>query len=170
VRETLAFVLLACACGAAMGEGRARGPQKSQASEDAPDLAADASDRSPDGASDRDRPGQPDRGFSSLEAAAPSLAPGMRQAVERESRAGDRVELLRSAAVDTCVRVAFEGPGPVLARLTDSTGATLAETRAPAVTGALGDRGPVCVRKGDSISAGADGAAGRVRWIVWSSP
>jgi hypothetical protein len=170
VREAVAFVLLACACGAAMRQSRVPEPQASQASEDAPDLAADAGGRSPDDASDRDRRGQPDRGFSSLEAAAASLAPGMRQAAERESRAGDRVELIRGAATDTCVRVAFEGPGPMLARLTDSAGATLSETRAPAVTGALGDRGPVCVRKGDSISASADGAAGRVRWIAWSSP
>ena len=98
-----------------------------------------------------------------------SLAPGMRQAAEREN-GGERVELVRAAGKDTCVRVAFEAAAPVLARLLDAEGTVLYETRSPATTGVLGDRGPVCIRKSDSVSAAAEGNGGRIRWIAWASP
>jgi hypothetical protein len=93
----------------------------------------------------------------------------MRRAAERES-GGERVELVRTAEKDTCVRVAFESTEPVLARLLGADGTVLYEARAAATAGTLGDRGPICVRKGDTVSAAAEGPAGRVRWIAWASP
>lgn len=110
-----------------------------------------------------------DPAFASLEAHAGLLAPGMRQAAEREN-GGERAELVRAAGKDTCVRVAFEAAAPVLARLLDAEGTVLYETRSPATTGVLGDRGPVCIRKSDSVSAAAEGNGGRIRWIAWASP
>jgi hypothetical protein len=167
VREALAFLLLACACGAALGAGSAPDAKKatsSQTSEDAPGVPPRAERTT----NEPDAPGEPGRGFASLEARGPSLAPGMVQAVEREST-GDRVELVRSASKDTCLRVAFEAAQPVVVRLLESDGTVLAETRSTATTGVLGDRGPVCIRKGVAVSAVAEGA-GHIRWIAWASP
>jgi hypothetical protein len=158
VREAVAFLLLACACGAATVRGRAEDARRDERRGDAPTVAAL-------GAPD-------DHGFAALEGRATVLAPGLKQAAERES-AGERVELVR-AGNDTCVRVAFEASAPVTARLQDADGGLLAQTSSAATEGALGDRGPVCVRKGDAVSASADGvdpgaATRRVRWIAWAS-
>jgi len=112
---------------------------------------------------------EPGRGFMGLEALAPSLAPGMRQTAERES-AGEPIELVRAGGRDTCVRVAFEAAAPVLAKLVDADGTVLSETRSPAMAGVLGERGPICVRKTETVSAAAEGIGGRVRWIAWTSP
>jgi hypothetical protein len=160
VREAIAFLLLACACGAALsGKPDARrGPAGQEG--DAPGSGLVAS-----GGAGRDLEG----GFASLEALAPSLAPGMRQAAERESR-GERVDLVQAAGRDTCVRVAFEATAPIQARLLDADGTVLCETRSPATTGVLAERGPVCVRKTGSVSATAEGTATRVHWIAWASP
>ncbi|HEX4445097.1 MAG TPA: hypothetical protein VH044_00110 [Polyangiaceae bacterium] len=108
-------------------------------------------------------------GFATLEARAAALAPGMRLTAEREN-AGERIELVRAGNKDTCARVAFEASEPVIARLLDSAGLPLAEMHAAANEGALGEQGPVCVRKGDAISASAAGAGARVRWIAWALP
>ena len=59
---------------------------------------------------------------------------------------------------------------PSNAKLLDSAGLPLAEMHAAASEGALGEQGPVCVRKGDAISASATGAGARVRWIAWALP
>jgi hypothetical protein len=158
VREAIAFLLLACACGAASWSGRASDAHKAQLDDEG--LAAG---------------GEPSRGvadavaFVSLEALTPTLAPGMRRAAERES-GGERVELVRAAGKDTCVRVAFEASAPVLARLLSADGTVLSETRAAAASGVLGERGPICVRKTDVVSATADGPGARIRWIAWASP
>jgi hypothetical protein len=93
----------------------------------------------------------------------------MRRAAERES-GGERVELVRAAGKDTCVRVAFESAEPVLARLLGADGTVLYEARVATTAGTLGERGPVCIRKSDTVSAAADGPSGRVRWIAWASP
>jgi hypothetical protein len=93
----------------------------------------------------------------------------MRLAAERETR-GERIELVRAAGRDTCVRVAFDATAPVLARLLDADGTVLSETKAPASTGVLAERGPVCVRKTGSVAATAEGNASRIRWIAWASP
>jgi hypothetical protein len=168
VREAVAFLLLACACGAATLKGRAEDVRR-----DGEDRRSEAAS-SPVGGPARDVASVQtaagwDRGFVTLEGRASVLAPGLRQAAERES-AGEPTELVRAAVRDACVRVAFESGGPVTARLIDDDGGVLAETKAPALEGALGERGPVCVRKGDAVSAVAEGATARVKWIAWVSP
>jgi hypothetical protein len=92
----------------------------------------------------------------------------MRLTAERENT-GERVELVRASDKDTCARVAFEASAPVIAKLLDSEGLPLAEMRTAATEGELGERGPVCVRKGDAISGVATGSA-HVRWTVWALP
>ncbi len=169
MREAIAFLLLACACGAATWSGRqneGRGARTDPDERTGKNQTGDSPDSERGTAPGATR--HADRGFASLEALAASLAPGMRQAAERES-AGERVELVRAGERDACVRVAFEAVAPAAVKLLDSAGTVLAEGRAPAIEGTLGDRGPVCVRKGDSVSAVAEGG-GHIRWIAWASP
>jgi hypothetical protein len=161
VREAIAFLLLACACGAATWSGRSSDSRKAQLDDDGSTPGSE-----PNGA---DGSREPDAAFASLEALAPSLAPGMRRAAAKES-AGERIDLVRAPGKDTCVRVAFEASGPVVARLLGADGTVLYETHLPSTSGVLGDRGPICVRKSDVVSATAEGAAGRIRWIAWASP
>ncbi len=167
MRETIAFLLLACACGAATWSGRSSDARRRPTDEE--ELATRAGAAGPPGAVPADGIREPDGAFASLESRAASLAPGMRQAAERES-GGERTELVRAADKDTCVRVAFEATAPVVARLLDADGAVLCETHSPAAAGVLGERGPVCVRKSDSVSSDAEGSGGRIRWIAWASP
>jgi hypothetical protein len=164
VREAVAFLLLACACGAATLKGRAddaRRPEEDPRAGALPGAGAS-------GASAGEAGGF-DRGFAGLEGRAAFLAPGLRLAAEREN-AGESVELVRALGHDVCVRVAFQSAAPVTARLLDGDGGILAETQTPAADGALGDRGPVCVRKGETVSAAVEGPGGRVKWIAWTSP
>jgi hypothetical protein len=159
VREAIAFLLLVCACGAASWSGRSSDTRKAQLDDDGSTPGGE-----PNGAE-----GSQGGAFVSLEALAPSLAPGMRRAAEKES-VGDRVELVRAVSKDTCVRVAFESGAPVVARLLGADGTVLYEMQQASTSGALGERGPICVRKSDIVSATAEGAAGRIRWIAWASP
>ncbi len=161
MREALPFLLLACACGAATWSKGAPGSRS----------GTDADARAHQGTAVAGEPGHPDPRFSTLEARAALAAPGMHPVAERET-AGDRVELVRAGTRDACVRVLFEATTAVLAKLVDAEGTTLAEGAAAATQGTLGEEGPVCVRKGDTVSAFADGAGGgaRVRWVAWSSP
>ena len=161
MREAIAFLLLACACGAATWSGRSPDGRKAQLDDDGSTPGGELNGA--EGAH------EPDGAFASLEALAPSLAPGMRRAAEKES-VGERIDLVRSVGKDTCVRVAFESAAPVVARLLGADGTVLYETHQASTSGALGERGPVCVRKSDVVSATADGAAGRIRWIAWASP
>lgn len=169
MREAVAFLLLACACGAASWSSRPAEAGRGRQDEDDGDPrqahgANSAGDADNGGGGDA-----VDRSFVGLEARAGALAPGMRRATEREST-GERVELLRAVAGDACVRVTFGSSVPIIARLLTGDGMVLAETPAATTDGALGDRGPVCIRKGDTVSAVAEGAAGRVRWVAWASP
>jgi hypothetical protein len=163
VREAIAFLLLACACGAATWSGRSSDARKVELDDG---RSGPGSDPTRDGAEGAHEPGG---GFVSLEALAPSMAPGMRRAAERES-GGERIELVHAAGKDTCVRVAFEATAPVLARLLGADGTVLYEMRSPTTAGVLGERGPVCVRKSDVVSATAEAVGGRIRWIAWASP
>ena len=162
MREAVAFLVLACACGAATLKGRADDARR-------PGGEGQAGESRAVGRRGFGGESAGMQGFVSLEGCAASLAPGLRQAAEREN-GGERIELVRAAGHDVCVRVAFEATTPVTARLFDGDGGVLAELRTPASSGVLGDRGPVCVRRGDSISAMAEGAAERVKWIAWASP
>jgi hypothetical protein len=168
VREAFPFVLLACACGAALREPlpglesapRAAAPQPH-------DLEARAA-------------------FDALSARAEVLAPGMRETARKES-GGEQVEIVRAREHDVCVRIAFEASAPVIAKLLDGAGGLLAESSAPAREGVLGEKGPVCVRKGDAVACAAEnGDAGdadtdvdtgartpghaKVRWVAWEAP
>lgn len=125
-------------------------------------------------------------GFQALEARGAALAPGMRVAARKESAGGEGVEIVRAEGRDACVRVAFESTQPVTAELVDGSGRVLATTTAAAMGGVLGERGPVCIRKGDLVAAvaspseGADapasdgagvttGSSARVRWVAWEA-
>jgi len=153
VREAAAFVALACACGMAVRATPAGAPAV-RSEVDAPPPAADS--------------GTPAR-FDSIVARGPSIAPGMREVARRESF-GERVEIVRAEQRDTCVRVAFEAVAPVTARLVDGTGTVLATTSVAGVEGLLGEKGPVCVRKGEALSVLVEGASVPVRWVAWAAP
>jgi hypothetical protein len=155
VRELAPFVLLVCACGAAVRE-----PTRSPA----PPPPAEA--EAPPGASAAESLAA----FDALAARGASLAPGMREVARKEGGA-DAVELVKADARDACVRVAFEASAPVAAKLVDHAGNVLAASDVPAPDGVLGARGPVCVRKGDVVRGIAEGSGGaRVRWVAWEAP
>jgi hypothetical protein len=159
VRELLPFALLAVACSAAMRQpfGCTPPPAPSPIAPSAEGRAVSLT--SPEAGSV----------FAALSARGPSLAPGMREVTRNES-AGDPVELARAEGRDACVRVAFEATAPVVATLSDAEGNVLASSVAPTVEGVLGPRGPVCIRRGDRVSAraeGADAGAIAVRWVAW---
>jgi hypothetical protein len=90
--------------------------------------------------------------------------------VARMLTTGDKVEIAHAEGRDACVRVAFEASSPVVAKLVDAQGNVLASSEAPATGGVLGERGPVCVRRGDAVSAFAEGSGASVRWMAWASP
>ena len=111
-----------------------------------------------------------DPALDALAARAASLAPGMREEVRIETP-GARlpVPLLRADKADACARVAFAAPSAGRAWLEDAKGAVLAETSGR--SGALGPRGPVCIRRGDTITLRFEGAdVSRLRVVAWVSP
>jgi hypothetical protein len=93
----------------------------------------------------------------------------MREVARVESGA-EPIDLVKADARDVCVRVAYEASEPVVAKLVERGGAVLAAASSPALQGSLGERGPVCVRRGDVVRAMAEGPAARVRWIAWEAP
>jgi hypothetical protein len=152
VREGFPFALLACACGVAARSTPA-GPRAS-----APSLASPSGDATPG----------PDP-FGAMEARGAAIAPGMRQVARRES-AGEKVEIVRADQQDTCIRVAFEADVPVVAKLVDGAGHPVAMTGTAALQGLLGEKGPVCIRKGEAASVMVDGPGAAVRWVAWAAP
>jgi len=149
VREVLPFVLLACACGAAV-TAPAPPPPASAPATPAPAPA-------------------PFESYDDLVALGPTLAPGMRE-IARKASADEAVELLHADSGDACLRVAFAAAAPIVAKLVDQGGEVLASV-GPAADGALAERGPVCVRKGDVVRAIAEGAGrSHVRWLAWQAP
>ncbi|MDP9035193.1 MAG: hypothetical protein M3O50_10320 [Myxococcota bacterium] len=106
--------------------------------------------------------------FDGLAASAPTVAAGTREIVRSEG-ASDRVLLLHTERRDACLRAAFDASAPITARLVDAAGNVLATTNAPARQGVLGARGPVCVRKGDTVSALVEPAGTQVRWMAWAT-
>jgi hypothetical protein len=155
VRELLPLALLAFACGAVLREpvGCARPVPSAKV----PTVVATAADAGSAAA------------FDALVARGAAIAAGMRE-VARTQSAGDKVEIAHAEGRDECVRVAFAASSPVVAKLMDGAGNVLAVSDAPATDGVLGERGPVCVRKGDAVSAVAEGAGASVRWVAWESP
>ncbi|MGO9838438.1 MAG: hypothetical protein ACLP1X_30015 [Polyangiaceae bacterium] len=146
MREAAAFVLLACACGMAAKAKPADAPAPPSP------TATDAPNR-----------------FESIVRLGPSIAPGMRLVARRES-AGDKIELVRADEGDTCVRVAFEAAAPIVAKLVDGTDKIIATSGAAAAEGLLGERGPVCIRKGEVLNVTVDGPNSPVRWVAWAAP
>jgi hypothetical protein len=161
VREIGPFVLLLCACGAAVRQSspnaNARAPARAPEAETAEGPAASADSAEATAA------------FEAMAAQGGAIAPGMREVARKES-GGDPVELVRADARDLCVRVAYEASGPIVAKLVERSGGVLAAAEVPATSGVLGARGPVCVRRGDVVRAVADGAGARVRWMAWEAP
>lgn len=94
------------------------------------------------------------------------LAPGMREVVKTEiavTSSGAQVAIPSSPEADVCVRVAVR-PSNVRARLM-SKGGALSEGST------MGEKGPVCVRKGDTLSVElAAEAPTKATVLVWSSP
>jgi hypothetical protein len=146
VREAAAFVLLACACGMAAKATPAEAPPPPSP------TATDAPNR-----------------FDSIVRRGPSIAPGMRLIARRES-AGEKIELVRADEGDTCVRVAFEAAAPVVAKLVDRGDNIVATSGAAAAEGLLGERGPICLRKGEVLNVMVDGPNAPVRWVAWAAP
>jgi hypothetical protein len=96
----------------------------------------------------------------------------MREAArgEEAARPAASREAVRAGAADTCARVAFVADAPVAARLEGGAGDVLAASP-PATSGALAEKGPVCVRRGDVVRVVFEAPAGaRVRWVAWASP
>ena len=114
--------------------------------------------------------GDPIASFDELAARADKLAPAMRE-IGRGEKSGEKslsVDVLQ-ADKDACVRLTFAASTELRAALEDQSGTVLAETKAKA--GALGERGPVCVRKGGTMRVRFDGEGTmRVRFISWTSP
>lgn len=154
MRELGPFVLLLCACGAAVRE-----PSPSPAPAPSPAAVTSAD------------PGAPDTRtpFDTLAARGASLAPGMREAARKDGGA-DALDLVKADTRDACVRVAFAASAPVTAKLVDHAGHVLAASETPATDGVLGAKGPVCIRKGDVVRGLADAAGVHVRWVAWASP
>jgi hypothetical protein len=107
--------------------------------------------------------------FDAMATRAAPLVPGMRE-VARVEGGAETVDLVRAEGRDVCVRVAYEATGAVLAKLVDRTGGVLAAAPGQATEGVLGERGPVCVRRGDVVRGVAEGAGARVRWMAWQAP
>jgi hypothetical protein len=107
--------------------------------------------------------------FDAIAARAPIVAAGMREAARREATldGASRVALVRADARDVCVRVAFVASAPIDVTLESTSTGTIAST-VHALEGLLGERGPVCVRRGDSVDAAIEGDRGtRIRFVVW---
>jgi hypothetical protein len=107
-----------------------------------------------------------------LAARSGTLAPGMRE--ERRQEIDETMAATAPAAradkADLCVRVAFAATRAVHAWLEDSASNVLANVPS-AADGALGARGPVCVRKGDGVTFRMDSREpARVRIVTWASP
>jgi hypothetical protein len=151
VREVLPFVLLACACGAAVTAPAPAAPLPASAPIVATPVPA------------------PPESFDDLVALGPTLAPGMRE-IARKTSTDETVELVHADSGDACLRAAFAASAPIVAKLVDQGGEVLASV-GPATDAALGERGPVCVRKGDVVRATAEGAGrSHVRWMAWLAP
>jgi hypothetical protein len=109
-----------------------------------------------------------------LAANAASVAPGMHELARRESESLHvHEEAGQAREKDLCVRVLFAATSDVRATLENAKGEMLVETTG-ASRGVLGPRGPVCVRKGETlfvrIDADEDAGALHTRFIVWGSP
>jgi hypothetical protein len=145
LRFALAMVLAGCGADPQTPPNVARTTLRDAGSDARPDAALDAGDP--------------------LATDPLKLAPGMREVVRSEIAitANATVAIPANADADVCVRVAVR-PITVRAKLVAKSG-TLGEGAT------IGDKGPVCARKGDALTVelSADQPT-RARIVVWSSP
>jgi len=134
-------------------------------------------DTAPRGGDAGSADGAPELGtIASLAASGAAIARGMREAERAEitiaAGSVDR-DIVRAGPADTCVRVVFAASDAVFAALIDDKDRVLVAVDA-ATGGALGERGPACVRRGDAIrlriSVDHGGAPVRLRYVAWRSP
>jgi len=122
-------------------------------------------------ATDAGKPPEPEKSLEALGEEGNRLAAGMRPLKSAELSGAREVgqELVANLDADACLRVVFSSAEAVVAKLADDKGRTLAEL--PAVLdGKLGERGPICVRRGTTVhvqfSAPGDIV---VRFASWTS-
>lgn len=115
-------------------------------------------------------------GFDPLAIDSSHLAPGMREVIKSDiavASSGASVAIPVNADADVCVRVAVR-PISIRARLTVTQTAPSGGLAKGGVLGegpTIGDKGPVCVRKGDALTVElASDAPVKARVMVWSSP
>jgi hypothetical protein len=111
--------------------------------------------------------------FDALASRVTTLAPGMRE-VSRGDLTSEALPpthlVVRADTADTCARVALAAEPAVRVSLTDGRGDVLAQAGSLA-DGAIAAHGPVCVRKGDTITLNVEATAPwAVRFVAWASP
>jgi hypothetical protein len=123
-------------------------------------------------AADAGPPESPLATFEELDGDKGSLAAGMRPLDRADVGSELMRDLIAEAKADTCVRISISATTPVAAELVDDRSRALAE--APEGTrSALGERGPVCIRRGDTVRirfTPRAGTAPRIRFVAWASP
>lgn len=98
----------------------------------------------------------------------PSLAPGLREVSRSEIDLAHTQQMaLPAFDVDTCVRIALDADAQTAVVLEDSHAMTIGSF--DGVTGAIGNAGPVCFRKGDTATMRFTGQS-HIRVVVWESP
>jgi hypothetical protein len=152
VREAVPFVLLGCACGAALGHATPPAGSSTRTTESATDGAPSTA-----------------AAFDALASVGLAVAPGMHEVARRETR-GERADLVGAEGRDVCVRVAFKASAPVLAKLLDGDGKVLAARTTVGIEGVLGELGPICVRKGEVVACMAEGGPALLQWMAWEAP
>ena len=155
MREAIAFLLLACACGAATWSGgRTRRAHRGPAGQQARRIRATRPRRI------RRRGRDSQGGFASLEALAAVAGARHASGGRTRERAASASSSCEPAGRDTCVRVAFEAHGahPAPPPRRGRARVLCRDAHAARRQGRSAERGPVCVRKRDSVSAAAEGA------------
>ena len=166
------LTLAACAVGFAIGCGGEGAPARAALAARAgvPDAAArsTADGGKTDAGDDHAEP----LSLTALAAQGARFAPGMREVLRHETPEETQLrrDVVRAPDHDVCARVAFAASGPVHAWLENAAGLSLADI-ARAESGILGPRGPVCIRRGDSIVVRTESPAlTRVRIVGWAAP
>ncbi len=161
---TVAIALAMCACGSSV-------PVAAPPPSAAPGPPASALTTAPAPA-----PAGPFEGLPSLDALSargPAVAAGMHEVVRGEIMTGGGAAeraVVQAVQADTCLRVTVAAAPAVHAWLTNARGDRLADEKD--VTSALLDAlGPVCTRKGDTVTLHLEARdAFSARFVAWSSP
>lgn len=92
--------------------------------------------------------------------------PGTREVGRQEGAAKDGLKVTITASSDTCARAFVRATGVVSASMTNGT-TTLSESKGDAIV--LASKGPICVRKGETLTITVQGDA-RARLLVRQAP